>query len=134
MDASPAGGAVEPVGRRPDAGFETRVADTGRMVLARAQGPLDSNHAAGFLERLRTSCAPGRCLVLDLRRVDCIDSDGVRALLALQEAAVAAQTELRTVVQPGSRVARTLSLLRLQDQLATFDSASDAWIRRAKAA
>jgi anti-anti-sigma regulatory factor len=51
--------------------------------------------------------------LVDLRRAPWVDSAGVRALLQLQEELRAGDGELRLLLQPGSRVERTLSLLRL---------------------
>jgi anti-anti-sigma factor len=104
------------------------------MALARVAGPLDIETVKRFQDRLdRLSTVPHR-LVLDLRQVEYIDSEGVRALLQLQGQLESGGGELRLVVVPGSRVQRTLRLLQLQERLSIYDSAAEAWIRRPAAA
>ena len=118
----------------PGSGLHIRTAESGRLVLARVSGPLDLATVPSFVNRLQSLHAPRRRLVLDLRDVDYIDSDGVRALLHVQEDLEADAGEIRLVVRPGSRVARTLSLLRLEQRFPIFDGVLDAWIRRRKSA
>ncbi len=114
--------------------FDLRVAEAGRSVMVRVEGPLDVEHAPVLTARLRALCGPGRRMVLDMRRVQFVDSAGVRALLALRADLEGERGELRLVIEPGSRVARTLALLHLQDTFPTYRSASEAWIERRRAA
>lgn len=114
--------------------YELRVVESGQMVMARVEGPLDVQSSAAFQERLMKFCEPKRCVVVDLRRADYIDSQGVRALIRLHERLEAAGSELRLVVRPSSRVQRVLTLLRLVDRFRIFPTGSDAWLRRADAA
>ena len=115
---------------REPAGFDVRVAETSTMALARVSGPLTLASAGRLLERLGPIARRGRMLVLDLRLVEFVDSDGARALLQLDGELRAGGGSLRLVLPPGGRVARTLSLLQLDRHFDTFDSASDAWLRR----
>ncbi len=113
--------------------FDMRVVESGKMVLARIDGPFDGEHAPEVLRRLKPFCEAASRVVVDLRRTDYLDSTGVRALLQLQESMEAKAeggAEFRLVLRPDSRVQRTLSLLRLENRFHIFDSASAAWIRR----
>src|SRR5438045_1448917 len=65
--------------------FELKIAESGQMVFARVDGPLDSEHAAGFLTWMQPLCRLSRRIVLDLRRAAQVDASGVRALLHLQQ-------------------------------------------------
>lgn len=114
--------------------FEVKVAESGRTAFARVDGPLSGDHCPCFLERVQPLCTRLRRVVVDLRRAQYIDSSGVRALLLLQEELDAGRGELRLVLQPGSPVERTLSLLRLTGQFKTYGTASEAWTRRPGAA
>ena len=131
---TPCGESVGRATRTAGLPFELTLVESGCMLMARVDGPLDIQTTAGFLERLQPCCAPGRRLVLDLREAEYIDSTGVRALLLLQERLEAVQGEIRLVVRPGSRVVRTLTLLDLQERFAFYESASEAWTRRPVAA
>lgn len=111
--------------------FDLRVVESGKLVLARIDGPFDYNHAEEVRERLEPFCRTASRVVIDLRRAEYLDSTGVRTLLQLQEAAEAQEAELRLVLCAGSRVYRTLALLHLEERFAIYDSVSDAWIRRA---
>lgn len=120
--------------RAAENALDIRTAETGSLALARINGPLDLATTPHFLNRLQPLFSPHRRVVLDLRGVDYIDSDGVRALLRVQQDLEIGSGGIRLVVRPGSRVARTLSLLRLEQRFEIFDSALDAWIRRPKRA
>src|SRR5947209_7193586 len=93
---------VLPRPRNGRAGSETqraasaiRVAPTGRMALARVDGPLDGENGTALLQRLLPLCGRARRVVLDLRRADFVDSAGVRALMQVKKAVEAAGGELR---------------------------------------
>src|SRR5690349_17303575 len=60
--------------------FDLKIAQSGRMLLARVSGPLDSTTAETFEQRLRPHCARSGRVVLDLRLADYVDSTGVRSL------------------------------------------------------
>jgi anti-anti-sigma factor len=107
-----------------------RVVDAGRSVMVQVEGPMDLAQSSQFLDRMRPLSQGCQRLIVDLRRADFIDSSGVRALLVLQERLAAHQGELRLVINSGSRVERTLKLLQLQDRLAFYYSAADAWGHR----
>lgn len=118
--------AREAAERTPPPPFELKVAESGRQVLARVEGPLDVEHSPELLARLER-VGGARRVVVDLRGADYVDSAGVRALLRLQGELRAAQSELVLVMDPGSRAMRTLKLLRLDGQFRIFDRASEAW-------
>lgn len=113
----------------PSTPFELALVESGRMVLARVEGPLDMVNTPGFLGRLQPLARAAHRLVLDLRRAQYVDSDGMRALLLLHREFEANQAELRLVVTPGSRVERVMQLLRLREHFHVYENASDAWIR-----
>jgi anti-anti-sigma factor len=122
------------LGECPPSVFELKVAEAGRMVLARVDGSLEGEHAAGFLTWMRPLCGFSRGIVVDLRRVSDIDGSGVRALVVLQEELENERGELRLVVQPGSSVEQTLCLLSLQERFKLYDTATDAWVERLESA
>lgn len=100
-----------------------------RSILARLEGPVRNAEGAWLCDAV-SRLTPSPVVFLDLRRADYVDSDGVRALLKLHGELAARSAEVRLVVAPGSRIARTLSLLKLQDRLPTFASALEAGFRR----
>jgi anti-anti-sigma factor len=106
----------------------------GTLVLVRMEGPLDQEHARGFLTCARSFCQGARRVLLDVRRLRFVDSAGVRALLELQSEVENTQGTLRLAVQPGSRVARTLSLLQLLGRFGIGDLETEAWLNQAEAA
>lgn len=100
------------------------------MLMARLEGPLDLETCSDLLQRVAPACdLPRRVLVLDLRHAEYLDSAGVRAILHLRNRLEGAGGELRLVIQPGSRVERTVKLLQLQEYFQIFDSAATAWER-----
>jgi anti-anti-sigma factor len=107
--------------------FELKVVDAGRKTLARLTGPLDLVYGPTLTERLDGIAARACRLVLDLRRSEYVDSDGVRALLRLHAALDASGGQLRLVVLPGGRVERNLCLLRLQHHLRLYSTVHEAW-------
>src|SRR3954462_12936940 len=54
--------------------FDIKIAESGRMLLARVSGALDAGTAPLFDRRLQPYCAAGRRIVLDLRLTDYVDS------------------------------------------------------------
>ncbi|MFN3648140.1 MAG: STAS domain-containing protein [Armatimonadota bacterium] len=110
--------------------FHVTVASSGDAAVARVEGPVDLETSAELVERLESLSGRANRLVLDLQRVDYVDSTGVRSLMQLQTRLRSRRAELRLVVMPGSRVHRTLSLLRLEDYFPIFDTAADACARR----
>jgi len=110
--------------------FDLRVSEVGRLALVRVSGAIDGENATAFYTRLRPVTERCQRIVVDLRRVEFVDSPGVRALLALKEHVERRQGELRLVWLPESRVARTLSLLRLEEHFNVYTSVQRAWIDR----
>lgn len=104
-------------------------ARAGSRMLARVRGPLASSQGAPLLAEVREACRRHRRLVLDLRGAEYIDSDGVRALMALQAEAEKLRIDLRLVLQPSSRVERTLRTLELLGTFATSASVAPVWRR-----
>lgn len=98
----------------------------GHTLLVCATEALDLPGALHFDERVRPLLANCSCLVVDLRGAEFIDSSGVRMLLSLAEELEAAGKELRLVIEPGSRVERTLRLLRLLSRFEAYPTPGDA--------
>ena len=107
--------------------FEMSTSGSERASMVRVTGPLDIQHSSEFLEELRPLCDEPRLLVVDLRSADYVDSSGVRALMQLEERLSASRGELRLVIQPESRVARVLTLLRLMERLRVYAPPAEAW-------
>jgi anti-anti-sigma factor len=97
------------------------------IALLTVTDVLDLSQAEAFLRRGRAMSINCRCIIVDLDRVRYVDSSGVRALLQLAEELELERKELRVVIQAGSRVERTLSLLQLLQRLQAFPSLKQAW-------
>lgn len=111
--------------------LETRIYEGGRSRLIVARGPLASTSVPEFFGQVTTLLQRGcRSLVLDLRQVDFVDSQGVKALLRLREELLARRVPLRLVIAGESRVERTLRLLRFETLFEIHRSPSDAWRAR----
>ena len=102
------------------------LAAAARVAIVCMLEPLDQEGAARLLARVRPLAYSSRCLVIDLTRAEFVDSAGVRALLGLAEEQEAQGKELRLMVDPGSRVERTLRLLQLLERFQTFHTLRDA--------
>src|SRR5438552_1582110 len=93
------------LGAPPEAG-------NGRTALVGWRGPLDVETVARFEERLDPYLKePDQSILLDLRRVEYIDSAGLRFLLALRERLAEARDRVILIVKRESRVERTLCLV-----------------------
>ena len=91
--------------------------------------PLDIAGARCLIERAGPLLPTCQRLLVDLQGVDFIDSSGVRALLYLATELEEDGKELRLVVRRGSRVERTLGLLRLLGRLQADYVPADVWKR-----
>lgn len=80
--------------------FSTTVLQTGDEVVVTAIGDLDGLAADTFDRELRRLALGGRRLVIDLRRVDFLDSSGLRALLALRNQAKRNHHDLTLIPGP----------------------------------
>jgi anti-anti-sigma factor len=91
---------------------EPAVTPAGRPAVVPWKGPLDSETVARFeariAQQLRETEEP---VLLDLRRVDYIDSAGLRFLLALRDRLSSGCRKIILVVARESRVERTLRLM-----------------------
>ena len=101
--------------------------ERGHVALLCATEPLDLAGSARLLERDRPLERNCGCLVADLQNANFADSDGIRALLVLAAALEAEGKELRLIIRPGSRIERTLALLRLLERFQVFHTLEDAW-------
>jgi anti-anti-sigma factor len=111
--------------------LETRVYEGGRSRLVVARGPLASTAASTFFAQVTSLIQRGcRSLVLDLRQVEFVDSQGVKALLRLRDEVLARRVPLRLVIAGESRVERTLRLLRFETLFEIHRSPSEAWRSR----
>jgi anti-anti-sigma factor len=106
----------------------TRIFRGGRTWFVGLTGPLDSVSVESFRETI-TRLLGERCrsLVLDLRRVSYADSQGIRALLLLRDQMLQRRGRLRLVIPEGSRVRRTLQLLRLDALFQIYATPVEAW-------
>jgi anti-anti-sigma factor len=101
----------------------------GNLGFLTCEEPLEARAANLLLERGGGIAASCSCLVVDLTKVEFIDSDGVRAVLKLTAQLEAAHKRLILVAPPGSRVLRTLRLLRLNERLSISPSLTAACVR-----
>ena|SRR5437588_1868186 len=113
-----------------DASLRFRILSCGRIGYARVSGPLDVAAIGPFRQQIQRLLDGGcRALILDLSRVQFVDSQGIRALLLLRDEAEKRCAWLRMVIPQGSPVERTLRLLRFESLFTIFGSASAAWRR-----
>ena len=104
-----------------------RVVDLGCRALLRIAGPLDVATTPALGEALQPFRGPGQQLILDLRRVEYIETPGLRLLLELNELLQSSGGRLCLVVQPGSRVDRTLRLIDFDRPGPLLASVREAW-------
>jgi anti-anti-sigma factor len=106
----------------------TRIFRGGRTWFVGLTGPLDTVSVDGFRDTI-AKLRGERCrsLVLDLRRVSYADSQGIRALLLLRDQMMQRRGRLRLVIPEGSRVRRTLQLLRLDALFQIYATPVEAW-------
>jgi hypothetical protein len=82
----------------------------GRAFLVKCLGPLGGPDSETLMREARRSRS--RILLIDTTHAEYADSDGLRWLMALREAAAENTLELRIVVREGSNIYRNLLLLR----------------------
>jgi anti-anti-sigma factor len=107
-----------------------RVLRAGRTGFVALQGALHGEGAESLAEVLggaRFSC---RVLVLDLRAVPYADSDGIRALLRLQNELAERKVRLSVVVPEAGALRRALHLLGFDRLLDLHQTARQAWRAR----
>jgi anti-sigma B factor antagonist len=111
--------------------LEIRIYEGGRSRLVVARGPLAAATAMTFMGQVAGLLQRGcRSLVLDLRQVEFVDSQGIKALLKLRDEVLARRVPLRLVIAGESRVERTLRLLRFESLFEIHRTPSDAWRAR----
>jgi anti-anti-sigma factor len=116
------------------ADLEIRIYEGGRSRLVVARGPLAASTAFTFMGQVAALLQHGcRSLVLDLRQVEFVDSQGVKTLLKLRDELLVRRVPLRLVIAGESRVERTLRLLRFETLFEIHRSPSDAWRARLRA-
>jgi anti-anti-sigma factor len=99
-------------------GIEVERLESGVAVLA-LHGELDLAHVYNFERELHSvERAEPRCIVIDLRGLDFIDSLGVRGLLAARRRAGRARRRL-LVVRGSPAIQRVLTLVGLEDAFET---------------
>lgn len=102
-----------------DAGaFEITVDRDATTVRLRVAGELDLARVAEFERRWRAASADAETLEIDLSELSFIDSSGLKAILAIHEAAAAGEFSYRLIEGP-DEVHRTFVLTGL-DQVLRF--------------
>jgi anti-sigma B factor antagonist len=102
-------------------GMRSERLESGAVVLA-LRGDLDLQHLYSFEAELRgIEATRTRCIVLDLRELDFVDSSGIRQLLAARRRARRASRRL-LLVGGGPPIQRVMALAGLQD---VFEIVSD---------
>ena len=102
----------------------------GRTALVGWRGPLDVETVARFEEHLVPYLKePDQSILLDLRRVEYIDSAGLRFLLALRERLAECRDRVVLVVKRESRVERTLCLVGFDKMFEMVRRPMKAWRR-----
>jgi anti-anti-sigma factor len=126
-----------PRGRHPHGEARTlrvRTVDAGCRALLRVAGPLDGVTTPALGEALEPYRREGRWLILDLRAVDYIETPGLRLIMTLRDDLEAGGGQVCLVVQPESRVERTLRLIGLEQLCPVFATVRQAWTGRAEGA
>jgi anti-anti-sigma regulatory factor len=102
----------------PAQAIRTVVDPDGITGLVSIFGPVNGETTPGFDERLAVlQFSSSESVTLDLVGADYVDSDGVRWLQRLHDNLHEQGVQLRLLVKAGSRVERTLSLLKLESTL-----------------
>jgi stage II sporulation protein AA (anti-sigma F factor antagonist) len=102
---------------------DLRIELVDRIVVARLDGELDMSNAAelgSVISDRVTNDALG--LVLDLTKVDYIDSAGIRALFEIRGRLRNRGQEIRLVVAPGAVVAEALRIVDLARAIGILES------------
>jgi len=103
----------------------------GRTALVGWRGPLDVETVARFEQHLNTYLQePDQSILLDLRRVEYIDSAGLRFLLALRERLAECRDRTVLVVKRESRVERTLCLVGFDKMFEMVRRPIEGWRNR----
>lgn len=105
--------------------------DPGRPSVVPWRGPLDTETVRSFEERVIQQLGePDHPVILDLRRVDYIDSAGLRFLLTLREKLAGCAAQITLVVRGESRVERTLRLVGFDRLFALVSRPVRAWRKK----
>jgi len=106
-------------------------ARSGRTALVGWNGPLDVETVARFEERLDPYLKePYQSILLDFRRVEYIDSAGLRFLLALRDRLAECRDRIVLVVKRESKVERTLLLVGFDKLFEVVRRPMEAWRKR----
>lgn len=112
--------------------LRVRIVDAGCRTLLRVAGPLDVVTTPALGEAVEPYRRDGRWLILDLRALEYIESPGLRLIMALRDDLEAAGGQVNLVVQPESRVERTLRLIGLEQLCPVFATVRQAWHGRSE--
>jgi anti-anti-sigma factor len=107
--------------------LRVRAVDVGCRALLRIAGPLDAVTSPALGESLEPFRRRGQWLIVDLRRVEYIETPGLRLLMTVNEELQAEGGQLCLVVRPGSRVERTVRLVGLDQRCPVVPTVRDAW-------
>lgn len=113
--------------------LRVRIVDAGCRTLLRVAGPLDVVTTPALGEAVEPFRGDGRSLILDLRAAEYIESPGLRLIMSLRADLEATGGQVSLVVQPESRVERTLRLIGLEQLCPVFATVRQAWHGRSDA-
>jgi anti-anti-sigma factor len=113
--------------------LRVRTVDAGCRTLLRVAGALDVVTTPALGEALEPYRRDGRWVILDLRAVEYIETPGLRLIMALQDELQATGGKVCLVVQPESRVERTLRLIGIEQRCPLFATVRQAWNGRPEA-
>jgi anti-sigma B factor antagonist len=103
--------------------FDIEVEDDGALLVLRLAGELDLAALPQFQERLERHGTGRRALVVDLRRLDFMDSSGLRVLVQLQGREDGTRVAF---IAPGERVGRLLDMTGVRGVLSWVEDPRDA--------
>jgi len=100
-----------------DTGLEIRIRSLDGCDVVTLDGELDCQTAPELAEALLDAAGKGRRVVIDLSRLQFIDSSGLHVLMS----GAAAENGRRIVVCPPGNVARVLSIVRAEEALSLYE-------------
>jgi anti-anti-sigma factor len=106
-----------------DLALDHQPGPSGEVAVLRAKGELDLAVAEDFGEAVGSAADDGASVVVDLRKLEFLDSSGLQVLLI---AAGDLGRRLALLVEPESPVARLIEVTEVADRLPIYDTEAEA--------
>src|SRR5947207_10613632 len=105
-----------------DTGLEITIDALSDCNVVTLDGELDCQTAPQLADALQRSANGGRAVIIDLSRLQFIDSSGLHVLMS----GTSTENGRRIVVCPPGNVARVLSIVRAEAALAVYEQLDEA--------